>query len=132
MSFTALANAEVDAKSPMDDLLWGKVQADLDDLNSRVIAAGAAPFQYEVQGKLIRLTNYKRSIAMGVVNKEFTPTACRYLLKKSGSSALGFDLRYHTSPRTAITAISHQYNAATSSISRRGSALSTQSISRAG
>lgn len=132
MSFIALTTAETDSKSPLDDLLFQKIKDNFDDLNSRVIAAGAAPFAYEVQGKLIRLTNYMRSIGGMVINKEFTPTLCRFGLKKSGLSDLEFDIRQHTQLNIPITQISHQYSATTSSISRRGSALNTQSISRAG
>lgn len=131
MSFVAITTAEADAKSPMDDGLWGKVKNNFDDLNSRVVAAGAAPFVFELQGKLSKLTNYQRSICAAVVNKDFQPTSCRFVLKKSGTSALGFDIRKHTSPRVPITAINPQYAQTVSSIARQGSSLLTQGITRA-
>jgi hypothetical protein len=132
MTFVPLTPEEVAAKAPVDDELMGKIKSDLDDLNSRVIAAGAAPFVYEVQGKISsKLANYRRSIAMGVLNKEFIPTLCRFMLKQSGTTDLAFDIRKHTSPKTPIVGIDNQYSATTSSISRQGSSLSTQSITRA-
>ncbi len=131
MSFVALTNAETDAKSPMDDFLWGKVRDDLNDLDSRVVLAGASPFAYELQGHLSYISTHKRSICMGVVAEAFTPSRCRYMLKRSGTSGtLAFDIRKHTAPRTPITAISHQYTAATQSIAQ-AAGLSTQSIARA-
>lgn len=134
MSFTSLTNAEVDAKSPIDDALMGKVQGDLDDLNSRVIVAGASPFLIEVIGKLDYIRYQKTSLAMGIVNAAFTPSRCRFMLKKSGTSpsgTLGFDLRKHTSPKTPITSILAQYSGLTTSIARAGAGNSTQSIARA-
>ncbi len=132
MSFTSLADAEVDAKSPMDDLLWAKVQDDLDDLDSRVIAAGSSPHHFILNGKLSNLADQYRSVAQAVVMKETQLSQFRACLKKSGTAGLlALDIRKTTSPKTVITAISHQYTAATSSIARKGSSLPTQSISRA-
>ncbi|OQA04088.1 MAG: hypothetical protein BWY68_00519 [bacterium ADurb.Bin400] len=132
MAFIALTTAETDAKSPLDDALFLKIKDNFDDLNSRVIAAGAAPFVLELQGRLTYITDTKRSVCSAIVNKEFVPLLCRFILKKSGTSGtLAFDIRKHTMPKTAITGIDHQYTAATSSISIQGSALNTQSIARA-
>lgn len=130
MSFESINSDDVDAKSPVDDSLMGLIKTDLDDLDARVVTSGAKHVIFEVHGKLSFITTKKRSIALGFVNEEFQPSLCRYMLKKSGSAALTFDLRRHTSPKTPITEIAHQYTAATSSISRKGSALNTQSIAR--
>lgn len=135
MAFITLAPTEVDAKSPVDDLLMGKIKDDLDDLDARISSAGVATgFNFEVIGRLTFLNDYphKRSLAAAMVTSEFTPTRCRYVLKKSGTSgSLAIDIRKHTSPQTPITAISHQYSSATSSIAQQGSSLNTQSIARA-
>jgi hypothetical protein len=134
MTFVPLTTAEADAKSPIDDLLMGKIKADLDDLNSRVIAAGAAPFNLEVIGRLSFLNTYpnKRSIAGMVLSKEFTPSYCRFGLKRSGlSGSLTIDLRQHTSPKTPITGIDYLFSGATQSVGRAGASLATQSIARA-
>lgn len=131
MAFTALTTAETDAKSPIDDRLFQKIKDDLDDLNSRVITAGAWPFVLEVHGKLANVLR-KRSIAAGLVNADFAPSSCRFMLKLSGTSgSLAFDIRKHTSPLTPITAISHQYTGNTTGIARQGSSKATQSIARA-
>ena len=130
MPFVAFAAAEVDAKSPIDDAFTEKMKENFDDLDSRVVAAGAKVYALELHGKLSYMSTWQRSVCMGIVNDAFSPSQCRFLLKKSGSSALGFDIRRHTSPNTVITEIAHQYSAATSSIAQQGSALNTQSIAR--
>ncbi len=132
MAFVALTTAETDAKSPMDDALWLKVKENFDDLDSRVINAAAAPFQFIVGGRLQFISGFKRSVAQMVTSEEFTPSRCRYGLKRSGSGgSMAFDIRKHTSPGSLITEIASQYSGATQSIARAGSALSTQSITRA-
>jgi hypothetical protein len=132
MAFVVIPATDIDAKSPVDDTLMGNIKTDLDDLDSRVITAGAKPFQLELQGKLKYLSGQYRSICYGIVNEAFQPSRCRFMLKKSGTSgSLGFDLRTHTSPKTPITGIDYQYSASTSSIAQQGSALNTQSIARA-
>jgi hypothetical protein len=130
MAYVSIAATDVDAKSPIDDSLMELIKANEDDLDSRITTAGAKHVIFELQGKLSFINTHKRSVAMGFINEAFQPSLCRFMLKKSGSSALGFDLRKHTSPGTPITEIAHQYSAATSSISRKGSALNTQSIAR--
>jgi hypothetical protein len=134
MAFEALTLAETDAKSPMDDRLWAKVSANFNDLDSRVVTALVSPFTFELQGRLSLINTFplRRSFANAMVTKEFTPSLARYALKKSGTSGtLTFDLRKHTSPKTPITEIAHQYSGATQSIARRTAAVSTQSITRA-
>ncbi len=128
MTFVPLTPAEVDAKSPIDDSLMGKIKDDLNDLDARVIVAGAAPFVWEITGQLKYIRNFKRSVGFGLVNKEFSPSICRILLKKSGTSALEIDIRKHTRPNTPITEIAHQYSDNTSSIAQFGSAINTQSV----
>jgi hypothetical protein len=132
MSFIALTTAETDAKSPMDDDLWKKVKDNFDDLDSRVITAGAKTFNLELWGQLSFMARYRRSVCFGILNEEFQPSRTRFMLKKSGTSGtLAFDIRRQTSPETPIIGIDHQYTAATSSIAQAGASLSTQSIVRA-
>lgn len=132
MAYVAITESEVDAKSPLDDALFDKIRQNDIDFDSRLVAAGNSPFVIEVGGKLAPLRGWKRSISIGIVNKAFTPSVCRYFLKQSGTSGtLAFDIRKHTRPNTPITEIAHQYNAATSSIAQQGSAINTQSIARA-
>jgi len=133
MAYVEIPAGDVDAKSPVDDKLMEQVNDNLIDLDSRTIAAGAKPFQLELQGKLKFITDWKRSICYGILNEAFQPSRCRFILKKSGlSGTLAFDIRKHTTPKTVITGIDHQYSAATQSIAQKGSSLSTQSIARTG
>lgn len=132
MAFVALNATEVDAKSPLDDALFEKIKDNFDDLNSRVVTAGNWPFTFEVNGPLNVIRNFKRSICYGLINKEFTPTVCRMLLKKSGASgSLTIDIRKHTRPNSLITSIIPQYQSSTTAIAQQGSAINTQSIARA-
>ena len=131
MTFVALTAEEIDAKSPLDDALFEKIKDNFDDLDSRVVTAGNSPFVWEINGPLNVIKNFKRSIAFGLVNKEFTPSVCRFMLKRSGISGnIAFDIRKHTRPLTPITGIEHQYSASTSSIAQQGTSSSTQSIER--
>ena len=131
MAFVALTTAETDAKSPLDDALTTKIKDNLDDLDSRVVVAGAKTFLLELQGALSYVSDWKRSIAAGILNESAQPSRCRFMLKRSGTSGnLEFDLRRHTQPKTPITGIDYQYSAATSSIAQQGAALNTQSIAR--
>jgi len=130
MAFTSLLTTQTDAKSPIDDQMMDTIRTDLDDLNSRVIAAGASPFIFELQGKL-KYVDVNRSICFGLVNKEFTPSICRWLLKQSGTTDLKFDLRKHTQVKVPIKSINYLYSDATQSVGKTGTSLSTQSISRA-
>lgn len=132
MAFVALTDSEVDAKSPIDDALTTKIQENFDDLDARVIAGGTSPIRFVLSGDLSYLNGRKRSVGEGHVLAESLFTGARALLKKSGTSGtLAFDIRKHTSPKTPITAISHQYSAATDTIAQTGSALSTQTVARA-
>lgn len=131
MAFTVIDPTQVDAKSPIDDTLMGEIKTDLDDLNTRVVVAGAKPFFLELQGRLQYMSLWKRSICGMILNDAFQPTECRFGLKRSGlSGTLGFDIRKHTTPRVPITGIDHQYSGATTSIAQQGTALNTQSIAR--
>jgi hypothetical protein len=121
---------EIDAKSPIDDALMEKIKDNDDDLNLRVITAGNSPFVWEVGGPLRSIAAFKRSLAFGLVNKEFTPSICRFMLKKSGTSGnLAFDLRTHTRLNLPIQGVDFQYYGTTQSIARVAS-ISTQSIAR--
>lgn len=131
MAFVALTAAEIDAKSPLDDALMEKIKDNFDDLNDRVITAGNSPFVWELHGPLREIADFRRSIGYGLVNKEFTPSVARFMLKKSGTSgSLAFDIRKHTRVNVAITGIDHQYSGATQSVGRVTGAT-TQSIARA-
>jgi len=133
MVFVSLTEAETDAKSPVDDALWAKVRGNFEDLNDRVVVAGNAPYAFQVDGPLSRIRNFKRSLAGAVISKEFSPSICRFTLKKSGTSAtLSFDIRKHTAPRTEIRSIVPIYIGSITSIARSGPALSTQSVNVAG
>lgn len=131
MTFVPFTAEEVDAKSPLDDALFGKMKDDFDDLDNRVITAGNSPFIWEILGPLRQLQSYKRSFAYGLVNKEFTPTVCRFMMKKSGiGGTFSFDIRKHIRTNIPITGIDHQFSDSTTSIAR-ASGANTQSIARA-
>ncbi len=130
MSFVALTTAETDVRSPEDDALWLKVKNNFDDLDSRVISAGAAPFVFDITGKFDNIQLQRRGFGTIVLNAAFTPSYCRYVLGKSPTAtALAFDIRKCTSPRTPIQAISHQYTGDSTSVAAIGGD-SVQSIAR--
>lgn len=131
MAFISLSLETTDAKSPIDDDLWKKVKDNFDDLNSRVIAAGAKLVPFQAAGKLSQVSDQRRSVDVIFVNDEFLPSRVRWALKRSGLTGnFAFDIRKHTSPNTSIASIAHQYSASTQSIAQTGTPISTQSISR--
>lgn len=125
-----IAESQTDAKSPVDDNLMDSIRLDLDYLDA-IITGGSALLTWNVNGRLRPLGSYKKAVdTIGLVTA-FTPGVCRASLKKSGTSgSLTFDIRKITTPKTPITEIAYQYNAATQSISNVAPALATQSIAR--
>lgn len=131
MAFRSINADEVDAKSPIDDYLMDTVKQNDDDLNARLVTSGNSPFVWEINGPMRVLRNFKRSVGMTLINKEYTPIICRFALKKSGTSGnIAFDIRKHAALNLAIQGISHQFSGSTNSVARVAGA-STQSIARA-
>jgi len=122
--------AEVDAKSPITDSLMAGIKADLDYLDS-IATGGSVLFQFNANGALKKARFYRAPVDTAVSFADFTPSICRAVLKKSGTSGLlKFDLRKLSRPKTPIIGIDHQFEGATQSIARLGSSISTQSIQR--
>lgn len=125
-----ISASQTDAKSPVDDILMDSIRLDLDYIESQLATLNPA-FVWNVDGPLTPLRVYKKAIDIGFNFKDFVPTTCRTVLKVSGSSGnLEYDIRKHTSPKSAITGIAHQLDLATQSIANVAPAAATQSIAR--
>ena len=126
-----IALSQVDAKSPVDDNLMTSIKYDLEYLDS-LFTGGNYDFSFGIDGQLIGAFGFKRAIEVVPLYKTFTPSFCRFLLRKSGSSGqLSFDIRKHSEVKIPITAIEHQLDLATQSITNIAPALATQSITLA-
>jgi hypothetical protein len=125
-----LASSQTLAKAPVDQDLMDSIRLNLDYLDAQV-TGGSVLFQFNWNGKLRAGRTYRGPVDTAVSFSDFTPGVCRAVLKKSGiSGSLRFDLRKVSRPLTPIIGIDHQYEGATQSIARIGSAISTQSINR--
>lgn len=126
-----IAASQTDAKSPVDDNLMDSIRLDLDYLNS-LFSTGSAIFTWNINGPLRRAKAFKKAIDTVACFGEFQPAFIRTVLKKSGiSGSLSFDIRKHTTPKTPIIQISHQYEGATTGIANVNPSLATQSVARA-
>lgn len=126
-----ISASQTDAKSPVDDNLMDSIRLDLEYLDS-LFATGAAIFTWNVNGPLIRARGFRKALDTVPVFGEFQPGFVRVNLKRSGTSGnFRFDIRRHTSPKTPIIGIDHQYEGATTSIAQVAPALATQNITRA-
>lgn len=135
MAFVALTAAETDAKSPVDDLLFGKVRDNFDDLNSRLIAAKTFPYDYRINGPLSFINpryGYRKRLDGALISGIQTLTFAKLYCETPGVlGALSVDIRKYKKTDTPITSILRQYNGAINSISQIAPSIATQSITRA-
>lgn len=125
-----ISASQTDAKSPVDDNLMDSIRLDLEYLDS-LFATGAAIFGFTLNGPMSAYRTMKKAQDFVPVFGEFQPGFVRTALKTSGASGnLRFDIRRHTSPKTPIIGIDHQYEGATTSIAQVAPALATQNITR--
>jgi len=125
-----IAISQTIAKAPVDQDLMDSIRLNLDYLDAQV-SGGSFLFTFNANGDLRVIRDFRDAIDTAITFTDFTPNVCRAVLKKSGTGGqLRFDLRKTTKPKTPIIGIDHQYEGATQSIARIGSAISTQSIQR--
>lgn len=126
-----ISASQTDAKSPVDDNLMDAIRLDLEYLDS-LFATGAAIFGFTLNGPMNAYRTMKKALDFVPVFGEFQPGFVRTNLKLSGASgSLIFDIRRHTTPKTPIIGIDHQYEGATTSIAQVAPNLNTQAITRA-
>lgn len=130
-----ILTTDVDALSPIDETLMGGVRENLIRLDDSIFGpeASASPIiQFKLNGPLDMLPNGKaKRVDAAFISAEQSLGAAKLYLDRPGTGGtLEVDLRKLTTPQIPIASISHQYQAATQSIARAGSAYSTQSITR--
>ncbi len=119
---------QTDAKSPVDDNLMNSIRLDLDYLDT-LFSGGNYNFSFGLDGQLIGAFGFKRAVDVVPLYKDFTPSTCRFGLRKSGvAGQLQIDIRKHNEVKIPITGIDHQFEGATQSVTRIAPALATQSI----
>ena len=131
-----IAPSQTDAKSPIDQQLMDAIRLDLNYLDTQIGGGGGGSTStFRANGPLYPLRN---RLAYGAGNKidgalvlaATTFTRCRLSLLKGGSGGtLEVDVKRHIAVNHPITKIEAQYQGATQSIGRLGSALATQSVS---
>jgi hypothetical protein len=107
------------------------IRLDLDYLDS-LFSGGQYNFSFGLDGQLIGAFGFKRAVDVVPLYKDFTPSTCRFGLRKSGvAGQLQIDIRKHNECKIPITGIDHQFEGATQSVTNIAPALATQSISLA-
>lgn len=131
-----IAPSQTDAKSPIDQQLMDAIRLDLDYLDTQIGGGGGGGYvNFRVNGPLWQIKpllsiGYGKKMDGAIVVSASTFSRCRMSLIKGGTSgALEADVLRHIAVNHPITRITAQYQGATQSIGRLGTALNTQSIS---
>jgi len=134
-----ISPSQTDAKSPIDQALMDAIRNDLDYLDSQIGAGGGGggATTFRVNGPLQALKpllplGYGKKMDGALVPQATVFSRARLSILRGGSSgALEVDVLRHIAVNHPITQITAQYQGATQSIGRLGSALNTQSVSGA-
>lgn len=136
MTYTPILSTEVDAKSPLDDNLMGKIKDNFADHEARLQLLKAFALGWQINGNLSQLipykSKYKRLDGVRLVQPQ-TFTQATLLLERADQNTTGtleVDIRKYRKLAHTITGTQAVFSSAISSIARAGSSLSTQSIAR--
>lgn len=127
--------ADIDALSPIDESLMYAIRTNLINLDGQINGSGSAlapVLQFKLNGQLDYLQGgrVKRFDGCFISNQQ-TLSSCQIFLEQQGTSGTcEVDLRTIDTPKIPIVSVMAQFQAATQSLARAGSALSTQSITR--
>lgn len=135
MTYTPILPTEVDAKSPVDDTLMGKIKDNFDDHESRLQIIKAFALGWHINGDLSQLwpykNKYKRLDGVRLVQPQSFSQATLLLEQaEQCSGVLEIDIRKYRALSHSIISTTSIYLASINSIARAGSSLSTQSIAR--
>lgn len=132
MAYISISSSQTAAKAPVDQTLMDDIRLDLDFLNTGVSASGVSKFNVNGPLSVLRqsLPDRRRDGAIQTAAKTFSSYGV-YLEKPGTSGTLEIDVRKYRTPNTPIIGIDYQYSQAINSIALAGSALNTQSISKA-
>jgi hypothetical protein len=135
MVYTAITSDEVDAKSPVDDTLMGKVKDNLVDHETRIQVLKSFPLEWRVNGDLSSLvpyrSKYKRLDGLRPVAAQ-TMSQCNITLDYPGTSgSLEIDIRKYRPVNHLVNSVVNLFTGSINSITNVAPALATQSITRA-
>lgn len=127
-----ISASQTDAKSPVDDNLMDSIRQNLNYLDLTLTSGGTPVYVWNVVGKLNNLSGkIAKRIDMQFLHVQQNFSRVRLAQEFSGISGLTeIDIRYHSTPKTPIIGIDHQFTANTTSISQLTPNLSTLSIVR--
>lgn len=140
-----IAASEVDAESPVKDVLMEGIKADLDYLDGLLGATAVPQYSFVLNGPLSSLPSGRcKRVDTQMRHAAITFTKCKLSLERGGTTGtLSVDVRRHQQLNIAIQSIGYQHSdniqsitniapaLATQSIARNGAQISTQSIARA-
>lgn len=134
-----IAASQVDKKSPIDEQLMQAIKADLEELDSRTIAATSS-VDFRLNGRLNPRYNSNDSSTMprkhrfdgALISKDSLFQSCKITVEDGGAGGtVEVDVRRYTKPNALITSVVPLFRASIQSIARVGSSINTQSIARA-
>lgn len=133
--FEDVALEQVDAKSPVDDVLMTSIAEDLYFLKLRVSNGNKGVFDFKVNGRVSVMKEagvlpYRRIDGSFLSDGQTFTRYAVYLDKPGISGSLEVDFRAYRNPLAAISSILEVYSGLINSITRAGTGFSTQSISR--
>lgn len=132
--FIDIALEQVDAKSPVDDVLMTSIDEDLYYLKNQLATSSGGVYEWKVNGNLSSIASalpFRRIDAAFVMTARTLSGIGLFLDVPGTSGVLEVDVRKYRTPLTPIIGIDLQYSGSISSITRAGSSGSTQSIARA-
>lgn len=133
-AFEAITLEQLDKKSPVDDVLMTAIGEDLYYLKAQIENSGSGVFSFAVNGNLAVLRDslpFRRIDAAYVSTGQTLQNSAVILEIPGTSGTLEIDIRKYRTPDSPIESISHVYSQSINSITRAGSAGSTQSIAKA-
>jgi hypothetical protein len=134
LTFEDIDLTQVDKKSPVDDVLMESIAEDIYYLKAQLASSGTGVFDFKVNGNLGVLANVLpfRRIDSAFVSKGQTLANSALFLEIPGTGGtLEVDVRKYRATDTPILDITNVYSQNINSITRAGSAGSTQSIAKA-
>ena len=128
-----ISPSQTDAKSPVDDNLMDSIRENLDYLETIATQGGVPVYVWNVNGPLSQLPGgIAKRIDMQFLHVTSVFNRVRVSQNQSGTEgATEIDIRYHSTPKTPIIAITPQLSQNTLSVSQITPNLATQSITRA-
>lgn len=141
MTYTPITSNQVDAESPIDDLLMETIKDNFADHEARLLLLKSYPITWQVNGLIDQLKptvprpssdlSTRRLDGLRQVTAQ-SFTQCNFSVEYPGTSGtLEIDIRKYRAVNHLVTSILSQFSGSLTSVAQIAPALATQSIARA-